>query len=156
VLDFGSRCARELDRLDAVIENAGVATRAFRKAEDNELTITTNVISTFLLAYLLMPKMKETAQKYNTRPVLSFVSSGVHAWTTISERKFVAGDGKLLPVLASEETSVMGERYSLSKLLEVLFIREFAERHSANETQFTINTLNPVSRLIMEEDLTHT
>src|SRR5258706_9456898 len=60
---FASR-AQKLERLDVVIENAGIATRIHRVAEGHESSITVNVVSTFLLALLLIPKQRETAQKY--------------------------------------------------------------------------------------------
>lgn len=78
--------AEGLKRLDAVVENAGIATREYNQAEDNEATITTNVVSTFLLALMILPKLRETATKYNVTPRLTIVSSEVHAFTTIPER----------------------------------------------------------------------
>src|SRR2546429_7584403 len=54
VLDFATRC-NTLSRLDAVIENAGVSYAEYSLAEDNETTVTVNVVSTFLLALLLLP-----------------------------------------------------------------------------------------------------
>jgi len=40
VQDFAARCEKELDRLDVVLENAGIATQDWEMAEDNEATIT--------------------------------------------------------------------------------------------------------------------
>jgi retinol dehydrogenase-12 len=77
VIAFAERCEKELDRLDIVLENAGISTSKFELVEDNESTITVNVISTFLLAHLLVPKLKETARKYNIRPVIAIMASGV-------------------------------------------------------------------------------
>jgi NAD(P)-dependent dehydrogenase (short-subunit alcohol dehydrogenase family) len=61
---FSEKVKKELPRIDVVIANAGVQTRDFRTTEDNEETITTNVVSTSLLALLLHPKLRETATKY--------------------------------------------------------------------------------------------
>ena len=58
----------ELERIDILLENAGIATGAFKLVEGHESTVTVNVISTFLLAFLLLPKLQETAQKFNTKP----------------------------------------------------------------------------------------
>lgn len=77
VVAFAEKCEKELDRLDIVLENAGIATEKYELAEDNESTITVNVISTFLLAHLLMPKLKDSARRYNIRPVVAIMSSGV-------------------------------------------------------------------------------
>src|SRR6202012_5872282 len=76
VKDFAARAKRELSRVDVLLENAGIATRNYSLAEDNERTITVNVVSTFLLAFLMFPKLKETAQKFNSRPVLTIITSG--------------------------------------------------------------------------------
>lgn len=77
VQEFAERVYKELDRVDVVCENAGIATGIFRLAERDESTITVNVVSTFLLAFLLLPKLKETAQRFNTLPTLTITSSEV-------------------------------------------------------------------------------
>lgn len=74
-----------LPRLDIMLENAGVATRSFRRAEQDESTITVNVVSTFLLALLVLPKLRETSTKFNITPRLTIVSSDVHFFTTLPE-----------------------------------------------------------------------
>lgn len=75
-------CARAdtLDRLDVVVENAGVAMVSPKGtlAEGYECTITVNVISTFLMALLLLPTLRKTASRFNTRPRLVIVSSDAH------------------------------------------------------------------------------
>ena len=45
-------CARaqKLERLDAVVENAGIATPNYEQVEGMESTITVNILSTFLMA----------------------------------------------------------------------------------------------------------
>lgn len=69
-----------LDRVDAVVENASVAMVAPEGtlAEGYECTITVNVISTFLMALLLLPTLRKTAAKLNTQPRLTIVSSDAH------------------------------------------------------------------------------
>ncbi|ESZ92045.1 hypothetical protein SBOR_7575 [Sclerotinia borealis F-4128] len=56
--------ANALQRLDVMLLNAGIMTKEYRVAEDNESTITVNVISTFLMAFSLMSKLKETANTF--------------------------------------------------------------------------------------------
>lgn len=70
--------AQSLDRIDVLVANAGIQTPDFKIDEDHESTIKVNVISTFLLALLLLPKMRETAGKYQSTPHLEIVSSEVH------------------------------------------------------------------------------
>lgn len=75
-------CARAaaLPRVDAVVENAGVALVSPRGtlAEGYERTITVNVISTFLMALLLLPTLRRTAARFNVQPRLVIVSSDAH------------------------------------------------------------------------------
>lgn len=77
VREFCGRAA-ELDRLDLVIENAGVATEVLEMMEGYESTIATNVVSTFLMALLLLPALRATAARFNVEPHLVVVSSDAH------------------------------------------------------------------------------
>ncbi|RYP18279.1 hypothetical protein DL765_003999 [Monosporascus sp. GIB2] len=86
VKSFAKR-ATGLDRLDVVVENAGKLTHDFSIAEDNESTITVNVVSTMLLALLLLPKLRETSQRLDKTAVLTFTGSFVHWLTNLPERK---------------------------------------------------------------------
>ena len=138
---FAARVEKELPRLDIALLNAGIATGNFVIAEQFESTITVNVVSTFLLSLLLLPKLKATAQKYNVRPNLTIVSSAVHGWTTFPER--TAPEGKLFETISTEKPGVMKGRYELSKLLEVFAIRAIADIKSAGQIPVTINCVNP-------------
>lgn len=80
---FGER-VKTLKRLDAIIENAGKNTMKYYEVAGNESTITVNVVSTFLLALLVLPKLQETARIYNIVPTLTIVSSDVHYMTSVS------------------------------------------------------------------------
>jgi NAD(P)-dependent dehydrogenase (short-subunit alcohol dehydrogenase family) len=73
---FAARVENELDRVDAVIENAAVATGQRILAEGHILPLTVNVFGTFLLAMLLLPKLKESAEKFGILPRLSLITSG--------------------------------------------------------------------------------
>jgi len=74
---FAKRAIKELDRIDALIENAGVAVSQRVQAEGHLVTITVNVISTFLLGVLLLPKMSESARRFGILPHLVVVTSRV-------------------------------------------------------------------------------
>jgi len=139
VKDF-VRKAETLKRLDVMLENAGIATRIYRKVEDNEATITVNVVSTFLLALMILPKLRETASKYNVRPRLVIVSSDVHEWTTLPEK----GRPNIFDALNDKETADMHNRYPVSKLLEVFYCRELAKKMTEHKSPtVTLNFLTP-------------
>jgi retinol dehydrogenase-12 len=95
-----------LDRLDAVVENAGIAVLEFSTFEDNESTITVNVVSTFLLALLLFPKLRESSKATGVPSRLSIVSSAVHGWTNFEEHKA----DNIFDTINNKETAKMRER----------------------------------------------
>jgi retinol dehydrogenase-12 len=77
VKQFCSR-AQKLERLDVVTENAGLATPYYQEIDGMESTIMVNVISTFLMALLLLPKLRADAAKFNVVPRLTIVASDAH------------------------------------------------------------------------------
>ena len=97
-----------LKRLDAIIENAGISTTDYSLAEDNESTITVNVVSTFLLALMILPKLHKTATQYNITPRLIIVSSEVHFWSQLPEKS----SPSIFDKLNDKETADMPSRYT--------------------------------------------
>ncbi len=102
---FAANVAK-LARVDAVVLNAGIATEKFEIFEDNESTITVNVVSTTLLTLLLLPTLRSFAAKWDIVPVISIVSSGVHAYTKFPEWK----TPNSLATLNNKKTAVMSDR----------------------------------------------
>ncbi|KAL9599165.1 MAG: hypothetical protein Q9219_004032 [cf. Caloplaca sp. 3 TL-2023] len=139
VKEFAKRI-NGLPRLDIMLENAAIATETYRMAEEDEATITVNVVSTFLLALLVLPKLQETSTRYNVTPCLTVVSSDVHTWTTLPEKK----NPDIFKTLSDEKTVDMKNRYPVSKLLEVLYCRELATRMTqGTKPAVTLNFVNP-------------
>lgn len=105
---FAARAAAELDRLDVVINNAGmyVYKSGFALAEGDEATITVNVVSTLLLGLLLLPKLRETSVRHDKECVLTFTGSFVHLMTAFPERK----SENIFEALADEKTARMPDR----------------------------------------------
>ncbi|KAJ4293665.1 hypothetical protein N0V90_008949 [Kalmusia sp. IMI 367209] len=147
---FAARCM-QLERVDCLLENAGVSKYRFYRVEGalDELQITTNVVSTFLLALLLLPKLKETARKYNTQPHLTVVTSELHHQTTIPERKAIkkGKHSSLLDAFNDPKTASRSGRYPTSKLLQVLLLRELTSVLSSESHHspypVVINCVNP-------------
>ncbi|PWY66765.1 putative short-chain dehydrogenase/reductase family protein [Aspergillus heteromorphus CBS 117.55] len=139
VLAFADKATQTLARLDVLLENAGIATEKYAQSEGHERTVTVNVISTFLLAVLLLPKLRATASEHPEGPAprLNIVASEVHAWAKFPERKAA----QIFEALDDEAAGTMGERYQTSKLLDVLLTRELADKQP--DQSVVINYLNP-------------
>ncbi|KAL6721765.1 hypothetical protein ACLMJK_000870 [Lecanora helva] len=140
--DFAKRAAG-LERLDILVENAGIVTEEWRIMEDNESTITTNVVSPLLHAILLLPKLRETAVKFKTIPRVVFVTSFVHWLTKFQEQK----EERIFEALADKNKANMAssERYYVSKLMEMYAVQELADEMSASSKpgKVIINHVNP-------------
>lgn len=106
---FAKRADTELDRIDALIENAAVALSQRILAEGHSMSVTVNVLSTFLLAILLLPKMSESGKKFGILPHLSIVTSGVGFdfepdWNKIKDDPLVGMDDEEMPVMKTYVT----------------------------------------------------
>ena len=137
VLEFCRR-AKKLDRLDLVILNAGIKPIEFRISPTGyESTLQVNHLATSLLSLLLLPVLKRTAQAEAQASRMVVVSSEVHFWTPFEERH--AAD--MLESMNHQGSWAVPWRYNTTKLFNVLWSRELAERTRAREV--VINTVNP-------------
>ncbi|KAF6822396.1 short-chain dehydrogenase reductase [Colletotrichum musicola] len=123
-----ARRAKDLARLDVVVANAGIYTFDFSTAEEDEATITVNVVSTMLLGLLLLPKLRETAEARGSKTMLTFTGSFVHYFTSFPERHAEnifesLGDASSARMLDSSCFA----RYNVSKMIQLLVFSEFAE-----------------------------
>jgi len=137
-----TRRAEKLDRLDVVVENAGMARGLYTEAEGMETTITVNVVGTFLMALNLLPILRKSGRQHGSVPRLIIVSSEVHAHSKMAERK----EDSIFEALNKDDKDYMADRYPTSKLLEVFTVRSLATQMQsgphANEP-VVLNTLNP-------------
>ncbi|RFU75817.1 short-chain dehydrogenase [Trichoderma arundinaceum] len=135
---FAFKAIETLDRIEAVIENAAVASLD-GKAEGHHIVLTVNVISTFLLAILLLPKLRTDSAKFGYSPRLSIVSSGTgldlgEYWAKISED----------PIVNMDADDALGmNSYPASKLMEILAVREIAKQLPVATGGVIIHTINP-------------
>jgi retinol dehydrogenase-12 len=135
--------AQTLERLDVVVENAGMYAFDFTMAEEDEMTITVNVVSQFLLGLLLLPKLRETSLHYGKEVVLTFTGSFVHFLTDFPERR----SPHIFEELARKQTARVSDRYNVSKLMELLAVRELASEmtKSGKEGDIVVSLVNPGS-----------
>lgn len=141
---FAARVDKDLSRLDILVENAGIATDKWKETADGyESTLQVNVISTGMLALLCLPKMRETVRTFKTEPRIVVVGSEVHFWSPFVENKTDAP----LRELNTRSSFVPGDRYNVSKLLDLLFVREFAQKLETSshpeDKSIKVNCPNP-------------
>jgi NAD(P)-dependent dehydrogenase (short-subunit alcohol dehydrogenase family) len=140
---FAERAEAELDRIDIFIANAGVVRAEYHQVNGYEECIAVNAISTTLLMANMMPKMRETAARFNTRPTFTITGSATYDHTTFPQRS--APDGQILAALSDKETceKYWPQQYPVSKLLQLLIVRTIADQHPASEFPVTVNIVNP-------------
>jgi len=116
------------DRLDVLINNAGgVWTRRQLTAQGFEQTFGVNHLGHFLLTDLLTERIKASAPAR----IINVSSAGHH----------MAWGGMRFDDLQSEKRYVSMDAYSRSKLANVLFTRELANRLSSSGV--TVNAVHP-------------
>jgi NAD(P)-dependent dehydrogenase (short-subunit alcohol dehydrogenase family) len=103
---FATRMEK-VDRLDAVLLNAGMYTHRFYLADGYESHLTVNVINTFFLAVLLLPVLRLSADKHKSQSRISFVSSDRHVLFSLPEWK----EEKPFELLSDEKRAKMQERF---------------------------------------------
>ncbi|KAI9159088.1 Short chain dehydrogenase atnD [Paramyrothecium foliicola] len=132
-----SFCARAstLERLDVVVENAGALSILHNVAEGYERLTTVNVISTWLMALMLLPVLRATRKTYyaatgdaesqsggNLIPHLVIVSSNAHFYARFECRN----EPSIFEALRGGAD--MMDRYGVTKLISVLVGREIADQ----------------------------
>ncbi|KAI9701733.1 MAG: hypothetical protein M1820_006361 [Bogoriella megaspora] len=137
---FADRASR-LERLDAVIENAGVLTAEWQTIEGVECQVKVNVLGTVMLALLLLPKLRETGKLYNKDSHLTLVGTDLSMIAAFRE-KDVDG-GKLLDVFHSKEGMNSYDRYPATKVLMMLACQELAEQQPIDTSRVIINYCSP-------------
>ena len=126
VRDLADRILSEYDRLDVLVNNAGIIVQERKESEDGyELTFAVNYLSHFLLTSLLLPLLKDSAPAR----VVNVASAG---------QSPIDFDDPML-----ERGYDAMRAYSTSKLAQIMFTLELAERLSG--TGVSVNALHPAS-----------
>ena len=126
VRDLADRIISEYDRLDVLVNNAGIIVQERKESEDGyELTFAVNYLSHFLLTSLLLPLLKGSAPARVVN-VASAGQSPIDFEDPMLERGYDAM-----------------RAYSQSKLAQIMFTFELAERLSG--TGVSVNALHPAS-----------
>ncbi|KAL4958645.1 uncharacterized protein BDV14DRAFT_34244 [Aspergillus stella-maris] len=129
---------KTLDRLDIVINNAGLMKRSFETdpRTGHEETIQVNHLGNSLLVILLIPVVQaKNAPSHPGR--ITFVNSDTPSWANFKEKE----SNPLLSAFDKKENFDMMDRYPTSKLLGQLFLKELAKR--VPPSVVVINQCNP-------------
>ncbi|RDW63776.1 putative short-chain dehydrogenase [Coleophoma cylindrospora] len=138
---FAAKVKAELPRLDVLIANAGINSHIFNLAEDNEAMVTVNVVSLFLLGFLLYPKLRETAKQYNTETHFTITSSDLHEVASFKEHE--APPGQIFATLNDKTKFPWMDRYPTSKLLEILMVKQMATLSPHDTNRVIVNCVSP-------------
>ncbi|GAA5926140.1 hypothetical protein JCM3775_005215 [Rhodotorula graminis] len=145
-------CVKELEqfpRLDFALLNAGIANMKHVETDDGWLAdIQVNVLSTGLLALLLLPKLQATAklpqptssEPANLKPQLHIVASEVHYWVAPATEKLMLDADHTLKLVSTPEFRKkvpFSEIYQVTKLFDVYLARKIGALDSARGVQVT-------------------
>ncbi|KZO93402.1 NAD(P)-binding protein [Calocera viscosa TUFC12733] len=129
------------ESLDVAMLNAGIMNTAYEVAPTgNEAVIQVNHLSTALLSLLLLPLLESSTIPEHTARLM-IVSSGAHAEVK-SLKACPPDDYNYLASLNDKKTfTATRDRYGLSKLLIIFFLRELSTRVSSDKV--IINNVCP-------------
>ncbi|KAF7712052.1 Uncharacterized protein PECH_005082 [Penicillium ucsense] len=142
VKHFASRANSELKRLDMALLNAGLWNREYAQSPEHwEETLQVNTLSTTLLAFLLLPKLRESSTEANPTH-LAVVSSQQFAQV---KAESLQTDGPLLEFLNSPERFHGPRQYGVSKLLLEYMMKTLAGlvREENGTLPVIVNTISP-------------
>lgn len=133
-----------LDRIDALVLNAGVLMSAWEVKEGNESSITVNLMSNFLLAVSVLPHLRTVAKQHEIKPHLVIVGS-VSGLCVGGEHVKKFSKTGILDDLNDQAKwkRDMPDRYGASKLLEHIAARELAALVPVSESGVIINVVDP-------------
>lgn len=140
---FARRVSTELDRLDIVLLNAGLKRLEFtRSPTGHEAHIQINHLGTALLSLLLVEPLRRTARQTGKPSRMTITASSVAFAAPEQDILEPKGGKGIIPWLDDPASFTPGDsRYSLSKLLDILWTRALAAR--LDPTNIILNTLNP-------------
>lgn len=142
---FADRALKDLERLDVLLLNAGMAlaNSEYKATTDGwEQTLQVNDLSLSLLTILLLPRLLETAKQCRTTPRVVLVTSVAHYRAEIEDK--VLDSPNAFDVLGSKEyctPKILKARYPDSKLLNLFFVRAL-NNHLYNQPVI-VNAVHP-------------
>ncbi|KAH8807364.1 hypothetical protein F5884DRAFT_340849 [Xylogone sp. PMI_703] len=138
--------ASKEDRLDVLVNNAGIAAEIFETDKNGfELTMAVNHIGHFVLTTKLLPLLKATALRPESDVRIVTVSSSAESFAPKDNSFSKPSDLNDPCAKPGKDAATMAvfRRYGLSKLANILFTRELQRKLDQEEVQITVMSLNP-------------
>ncbi|KAK5633756.1 hypothetical protein RRF57_009470 [Xylaria bambusicola] len=139
---FVEKLEKSTDKLDVALLNAGLGNPTYQKAASGwEMAVQVNVLSTALMAVLLLPLLRSTAAQGRT-PHLTFVNSNGH---DLAKREWLGPDGSLLQASNREKGWVSEQSYSMVKLAGMAVMQRIAKvtAGSTGSPEIIVNAVCP-------------
>ncbi|RFU77323.1 short-chain dehydrogenase [Trichoderma arundinaceum] len=132
-----------VDRIDALVLNAGASIPSWQIKEGSEGHVTVNFISNFLLVFAALPQLQAAAKKHDIKPRLVIVGSMGGFFVEESTKKFPKTG--ILDDLNDKAKwqSDFANRYVLTKLLEHQAMRELVPLVPVSEHGVIVNIVDP-------------
>ena len=134
-----SKRADALDRLDAVILNAGVMPFEWSETNGTETTMAINVVGTLLLTRRLYPTLQRSAKMTGQRSRLTIVGSGLMHTANYADFET---SGRILDKLKRQGNVPAGNYYKNSKLLVYYAARHIARLHPVSKDSDVLLTVH--------------
>ncbi|KAI0398683.1 short-chain dehydrogenase/reductase [Xylaria palmicola] len=142
VQEFVEKLNKTTDKLDVALLNAGLGNPSYAKSPLGwEMAVQVNVLSTALMAVLLLPILRSTAARGST-PHVTFVNSNSH---DLAKREWLGPDGSLLQAANKEEGWVAENSYSMVKLATMAVMQYIAKitAGGAGSPEIIVNAVCP-------------
>uniref|UniRef100_D8Q4Z8 Uncharacterized protein n=1 Tax=Schizophyllum commune (strain H4-8 / FGSC 9210) TaxID=578458 RepID=D8Q4Z8_SCHCM len=145
-MQFAAELEARVDRLDLLVLNAGVTAQNGSKrtatVDGWEPTIQVNVVSSSILAILLLPIMVRTSRERHTIPRTVVVASSVHFWAPPWANE-IFNQPEILKALSAQEEFEWICHSLTCPVLNVLFARALNERLRHTHPTVIVNSVDP-------------
>ncbi|KAK1750101.1 hypothetical protein QBC47DRAFT_439190 [Echria macrotheca] len=136
---FAQKVIDELPRVDAIIQNAAVASIQRELVNGQNQNIAVNVLGTFLLTFLLIPKLIEMGRQFDYHPRIVFVGSTAGFQIDPDVWKGLKDD----PLEQMKTTELGSQGYRASKLVEFFTARHLTKLLPVSKTGIVMHTVCP-------------
>ncbi|KAI0477993.1 short-chain dehydrogenase/reductase [Xylaria cf. heliscus] len=121
---FATALFKSTNTLDIALLNAGLGNPTYEKSPTGwEMALQVNVLSTALMAVLILPLLRATAAARGSSTHLTFVNSNGHDF---AKREWLDGSGSLLKTCNDKNGWIPEQSYSMVKLMGMAIMQAVA------------------------------